>query len=85
VVHALQEIFALRGDCWNLLNSVNVALIAKTDEAQVIGDYRPIEIMHNMVRIIGKVLANRLSPHLDRMVSPSQSGFIKGQMIHDNF
>jgi hypothetical protein len=41
--------------------------------------------MHSMVRILGKVLANRLSPHRDKMVSPSQSAFIKGRTIHDNF
>jgi hypothetical protein len=41
--------------------------------------------MHSMVRILGKVLANRLSPHRDKMVSPSQRAFIKGRTIHDNF
>jgi hypothetical protein len=44
VVQALREIFALRGECWNLLNSTDVALIAKTDDAQVIGDHRLISI-----------------------------------------
>jgi hypothetical protein len=78
VVQALREIFALRGECWNLLNSTDVALIAKTDDAQVIGDHRLISITHNMARILGKVLANRLSPHLDKMEYPSKSAFIKG-------
>jgi hypothetical protein len=85
VVEALKEIFTLRGACWNLLNSANVVLIDKTDEAQVIGDYRSINIMHSMARLLGKVLENQLSPHLDQIVSHSQSAFIKGCMIQDNF
>jgi hypothetical protein len=63
VVAAIREIFNLRGECWNLLNSANVALIAKIEEPQAIGDYRPIGIMHNMGKLLGKVLANQLSPH----------------------
>jgi hypothetical protein len=30
-------------------------------------------------------MANHLAPHLDKLVSPSQSAFIKGRSIHDNF
>jgi hypothetical protein len=60
-------------------------LIAKKDDAHVVGDYRSISIMHSMASILEKVLANRLSPHLDKMVSPSHSAFIKGRTIYDNF
>jgi retron-type reverse transcriptase len=41
--------------------------------------------MHSVAKIIGKVLANRLAPHLDSIVSHSQSAFIKGRSIQDNF
>ena len=41
--------------------------------------------MHSVAKILGKVLANRLAPHLNDMVSRSQSAFIKGRSIHDNF
>jgi retron-type reverse transcriptase len=34
---------------------------------------------------MGSILAHRLTPHLDRIVSKSQSAFIKGRSIHDNF
>jgi hypothetical protein len=64
---------------------VNIALIAKTNEAQVIGDYWLISIMHSMARLLGKVLENRLSPHLDHIVSHNQSAFIKGHTIQNNF
>jgi len=41
--------------------------------------------MHSMAKIMGKLLANRLSPHLNNLVSHSQTVFIKGRSILDNF
>jgi len=38
-----------------------------------------------MAKIMGKLLANRLSPHLNNLVSHSQTVFIKGRSILDNF
>lgn len=50
-----------------------------------ITDYRPISLMHSVAKIMGKVLANRLAPHLNDIVSRSQSAFIQGRSIQDNF
>ena len=41
--------------------------------------------MHSNAKIMGKLLANRLSPHLNNLVSHSQTVFIKGRSILDNF
>jgi hypothetical protein len=62
-----------------------VTLIAKKDGAETVADYRPISLMHSVAKIIGKIMANRLAPHLNQLVSPSQSAFIKGRSIQDNF
>jgi hypothetical protein len=85
VIIVIKEIFTIRANCWNLLNSANVVLLEKKNGAQVIGDYIPISVMHNNAKILAKILANRLAPHLDQIVSHSQSAFIKGRSIHDNF
>jgi hypothetical protein len=42
LVQAIKQIFELRADAWELLNSANVTLIAKKDGAETVGDYRPI-------------------------------------------
>jgi mannosylglycoprotein endo-beta-mannosidase len=84
-MRALNQLFSLRAYTWNLLNSTNVALIPKKTDPTAIGDYRPISLMHSVAKIIGKVLANKLAPHLDSIVSHSQSAFIKGRSIQDNF
>jgi hypothetical protein len=57
ITTALWEMFALGASCWNLLNTANIALIAKKKEAQAMGDYRPISIMHSMAKLLGKILA----------------------------
>jgi hypothetical protein len=82
---AIREIFNLRAACWNLLNSSKVVLIPKREGAREIIDYRPISIMDSMAKLLCKILVNRLAPHLDRIVSRSQSAFIRGRSIHDNF
>ena len=82
---ALQQLFNLRADRWNLLNSANIALLPKKDGADTAADYRPISLMHGVTKIMGKVLTNRLAPHLPKLVSNSQSAFIKGRSILDNF
>ena len=42
-------------------------------------------VWHSFAKLITKILANRLAGHLDQMVSTSQSAFIKGRLIQDNF
>jgi hypothetical protein len=37
----------------------------KRDNTRTIGDYRPISIMHSIVKLLTKILANRLAPRLD--------------------
>jgi hypothetical protein len=85
VVTAIQEIFALRAGCWQVMNSANIVLLPKKEGAREVGDYRSISVMHNMAKLLGKILTNRLSPHLDSLISSSQSDFIKGRTIPDNF
>jgi retron-type reverse transcriptase len=41
--------------------------------------------MHSISKLLAKILANRLAPHLDSLISRIQSTFIKGRSIHDNF
>lgn len=67
------------------LNSANVILLPKKEDAEGVSDYRPISLIHAITKIIAKVLSIRLSPHMDVLVSTAQSAFIKRRSIHDNF
>jgi hypothetical protein len=85
LVAALKQIFGLREEAWELLNSTNIALLPKKEIAHEVGDYSPISLMHSVAKLLGKVLANRLAPHLDHLVYNCQSAFIKGCIIQDIF
>jgi hypothetical protein len=68
-----------------LLNSAYIILLPKKDEVCHVKDFRPISLVHSFAKLITKLLANRLTEHLDNMVSQNQSAFIKGRSILDNF
>ena len=68
-----------------LLNSAYMALIPKKAEAIAAHDYRPISLVHSFAKLITKIMANRLAPLLNSMVAASQSAYIRGRCIHDNF
>ncbi|WVZ56447.1 hypothetical protein U9M48_006975, partial [Paspalum notatum var. saurae] len=71
--------------CPKLLNLAHICLLPKNADASSFSDFRPISLSHSVANIFSKVLATRLAPHLDRLVSRSQSAFIRRRSIHDNF
>ena len=62
-------------------NSFFVTLIPKVQDAKLVNEFRPISLIGCQYKIIGKVLANRLSMVIDDLVSMEQSAFIKGRQI----
>lgn len=69
----------------HLLNSAFMVLIPKKEDADSVGDYRPISLVHSFAKLVTKIMANRLAPRLHSLVSVNQSAFVKGRCIHDNF
>ncbi|GKD59559.1 putative RNA-directed DNA polymerase, eukaryota, reverse transcriptase zinc-binding domain protein [Tanacetum coccineum] len=65
-------------------NSSFIALIPKVSNATLVTDFRPISLIGCQYKIIGKILANRLSMVIRSCVSPEQSTFIKGRNILDD-
>ena len=82
---AFNQLHNLNAQQLNLLNSANIILIPKKMDAKHVGDYRPISLIHSFAKIFSKLLANRLVPHLNRLVLNCQSAFIKRRCIQDNF
>jgi hypothetical protein len=67
------------------LNSAYLTLIPKKVDASTSADYMPISLIHSFAKLISKILANRLTPHLYRLVAANQSAFVRGRSIHDNY
>nr|GEX94269.1 RNA-directed DNA polymerase, eukaryota, reverse transcriptase zinc-binding domain protein [Tanacetum cinerariifolium] len=47
----------------------------------LLNDFRPISLVGRQYKIIGKILANRLSYVIDDLISQEQSAFVKGRQI----
>jgi hypothetical protein len=67
------------------VNEALMTLLPKSLDVVEIKDYHPISLIHCIGKLISKVLANRLAPKLSEVVNQSQSVFIKGRYIQDNF
>jgi mannosylglycoprotein endo-beta-mannosidase len=85
VTAAINSFYNNRNRDINLLNKANIILIPKKDGAEDISDFRPIGLIHAVVKIITKTLSLRLAPFMNIISSPCQSAFIKRRSIHDNF
>ncbi|GKB47772.1 putative RNA-directed DNA polymerase, eukaryota, reverse transcriptase zinc-binding domain protein [Tanacetum coccineum] len=64
-------------------NSSSIALIPKVGNMKFVSEFRPISLIGCQYKIIGKLLANRLSRVIGSCVSVKQSAFIKGRNILD--
>lgn len=62
-----------------------IALLPKKENALRVSEFRPISLIHAFGKLFSKLLANRLAPKLQQLVSHNQSAFIKGRNIQDNF
>jgi hypothetical protein len=85
LTQAIWSFYCHRTARLNLINEANIVLLPKNQVAASISDYRPISLINSVAKIITKLLANRLAPHMDSLVSSAQNAFIKKRCIHDNF
>ena len=76
--------------CWSLyhnnisLESINtsyITLVPKKDSPETVNDFRPISLMNISLKLITKILANRLQLFILRLVHQNQYGFIRSRTI----
>lgn len=59
------------------INSSFITLIPKIDGPQLVSDYRPISLLNSSLKLLTKILANRLQGKIRSLVHKNQYGFIK--------
>lgn len=72
------------GDVPRKLNETLVVLIPKKVVPETVNDLRPKSLCNVMMKIITKMLANRLKSLLPNIISETQSAFILRRLITDN-
>ncbi|VFQ73955.1 unnamed protein product [Cuscuta campestris] len=62
----------------------NITLIPEVEGAREIGDYRPIALSTFFSKMLSMIVANRLGPMLNKIISPEHAGFQKGKGIEEH-
>jgi retron-type reverse transcriptase len=69
-----------------LLDDINnsfITLIPKKAAPTGVNDYRPISLLNSCLKLLTKLLADRLQEWILKLIHPNQYGFIKGRTIQD--
>jgi exonuclease III len=82
---AINDFFQHRSKSLHLVNEANIILIPKGENADRIDRFRPISLINSFMKIITKIMANRLAPRMNEIISNAQNAFIQNRSIHDNF
>ena len=65
------------------INTSFITLVPKGPSPSTANDFRPISLLNCCLKLITKLLANRLQKVILKMVHINQYGFLKERAIHD--
>jgi hypothetical protein len=85
LMRAVNQFFSMNQQGMHFLNQAFIVLIPKKQCPQQVSNYRPISLTHSFAKLITKILANRLGPELDYLISNNQTAFVRRRCIHDSF
>ena len=64
-----RQLFNLNARLLHKINDALIVLIPKKKDPLGIGDYRPISLIHSLMKTIMKVISRRLAPRLPALIS----------------
>nr|XP_027099065.1 uncharacterized protein LOC113718354 [Coffea arabica] len=67
------------------ITSTSIVLIPKKPNPQEFSQFRPISLCNFFNKLLSRILADRVAYVLPKIISPQQTGFVKGRNITDNF
>ena len=65
------------------INSSFITLVPKSNNPTTVSDFRPISLLNLIVKLLTKLMANRLQKRIIPLLHLNQYGFIKGRTIQD--
>ncbi|GLJ49275.1 hypothetical protein SUGI_1041170 [Cryptomeria japonica] len=87
ICHELLKVYSdalERGSLGRNINRGIIKLIPKEGDKALIKNWRPITLLNVSYKILAKILALRLQDILPKIISSTQTGFIKGRYILEN-
>lgn len=85
VMGTINKLGRLDGHNFRLLNQASLTLVSKRPGAQEAKDHQPISLLHSLVKLFSKIVAQRMAPELGSAVADNHMAFINGRSIQDNF
>jgi hypothetical protein len=76
--------FLNKGEMNTRVNFTHIVLLSNVQQPELVTQFRPISLCNVAYRLASKVMANRVRPMMDQIISQSQSAFIPGRLISDN-
>ncbi|KAL2246969.1 UNVERIFIED_CONTAM: hypothetical protein Sindi_2549200 [Sesamum indicum] len=83
VTSAVLDFFSI-GRLLKQINTTIFALIPKVHSPMTVSDFRPIAWCNVLYKIITKLIVQRLSVIMDKLISPCQAAFVPGRSIGAN-
>lgn len=84
ITDLVQKFYNNQVDLWQV-NRACITLIPKKENTISLADYRPISVISGIVKLISKLLADRLQGHLNRLIDIHQTAFIKNRSLMETF
>jgi hypothetical protein len=72
-----------REACMQSINGSHITLIPKKTSPMTVSEYMPIYLLNTSIKIVTKLLVNRLQNTITKLIHTTQYGFIKGRTIQD--
>lgn len=69
--------------CLRSINTSFITLVPKVHDPRTVTDFRPISLLNSSLKLLTKIMANRLQPVITKLVHKNQYGFIKHRTIQD--
>ena len=69
--------------CLRSINTSYITLIPKVDAPRFVIDFRPISLLNSSLKLVKKMMANRLQLVITKLVHKNQYGFIRNRTIQD--
>lgn len=68
--------------CIAEVNQTDICLIPKVNQPQIVAQFHPISLCNTLYKVVNKVIVDRLKNYIASLVSPYQTDFASGRLIH---
>jgi hypothetical protein len=69
--------------CFQRINVSYIVMIPKKDNPSTVSDYIPISLLNSFIKLLTKLLANKVQNEILRIIHQNQYGFIRNRIIQD--